>query len=418
MKRLFVVILGLAFGSITPHSQGASAPSSVSAARLARIDTRLQQYVDDGRIAGAVVRVMRDGQVIYERAFGWSDKDAGRRMTTDAIFRIASQSKAITSAAAMMLVEEGKMTLNDPVSRFIPAFAKTTVSVRKDGVATIVPAARRITIRQLLSHTSGISYGTEPDVAPLYEAKGLGPAAGLGWYTADKDEPICNTMERLATLPMVAQPGEAYVYGYSLDVLGCVIERASGMPLDRFIKTRITDPLDMKDTHFFLPAADRQRLVTVYASDDEGKAVRAPEGSKGQGSYVDGPRRSFAGGAGLVSTARDYMRFLEMIRNRGTLGTVTLLSPRAVALMTTNQVGTLYSTNGMGFETTDRMGANNFDGVGAFGWSGAYGTYYRVDPESRTVMSLMLNQLPNTTDIRTVFPVLVFQSLTDLAIRR
>lgn len=419
MKRIALVVLAFTACTITLSSrQAAPVPSGMSAERIARIDARLQRYIDEGQVAGIVARVMRNGQLIYERAFGWSDKESGRRMTTDAIFRIASQSKAITSAVAMMLVEEGKIGLNDPVSRFIPAFAKTTVSVRKDGVVSIVPAVRQITIRQLLSHTSGISYGMEADVAPLYQAKGLGPAAGLGWYTADKDEPICDTMERLATLPMVAQPGAAYVYGYSLDVLGCVIERASGVPLDRFIKTRITDPLGMKDTHFFLPSAERNRLVTVYESGADGKAVRAAEGPKGQGHYVDGPRRNFAGGAGLVSTARDYTRFLEMIRNHGALGSVRLLSPRAVALMTTNQIGTLYSTNGMGFgygfETTDRIGANNFDGVGAFGWGGAYGSVYRVDPESGIVMSLMINLMPNATDIRTVFPVLVYQSVLDI----
>jgi CubicO group peptidase (beta-lactamase class C family) len=400
-----------------PVAAQSPASPGFSAERLARLDRGLQQYVDEERVAGAVVLVLRDGQTVYEHAVGWSDKDAGRRMTTDTIFRIASQSKAITSTAVLLLVEEGKIGLNDPVSRFIPTFGKTSVAVRGDSGVTIVPARRSITIRDLLTHTAGISYGTESQVAAGYEPKGLGPAAGLGWYTADKNEPICDTMERLGTLPFVAQPGEAWVYGYNTDVLGCVVERASGTPLDEFIRTRITEPLGMKDTRFFLRTEDRGRLAAVYASGPDGKAVRAPDGPKGQGNYVDGPRRSFAGGAGLLSTARDYGRFLEMIRNGGQLGSVQILAPRTVQLMRTNQVGALHSTNGLGFglgfETTDRYGANGMDSVGAFGWGGAYGTVYRVDPEARLTILLMVQLLPNTTDIREKVPTLVYQAFVD-----
>jgi CubicO group peptidase (beta-lactamase class C family) len=391
--------------------------SGFSGTRLARIDRGLQQYVDEESIAGAVVLVLRNGQAVYERAFGWSDKEAGRRMTADTIFRIASQTKAITSTALLALVEEGKISLSDPVSRFIPAFARTSVAVAGDNEVKIVPSKRPITIRDLLTHTSGISYGIEPQVAAQYESKGLGPAAGLGWYTADKNEPICETMERLGTLPFVSQPGEAWVYGYNTDVLGCVIERASGTPLDEFVRTRITEPLGMKDTRFFLRPEDRGRLATVYASGSDGKAVRAPDGPKGQGDYVEGPRRSFAGGAGLLSTARDYGRFLEMIRSDGQLGGVRILAPRTVQLMRTNQVGTLHSANGLGFgfgfETTDRYGANGMDSVGAFGWAGAYGTIYRIDPAARLTILLMIQQLPNTTDIREKVPTLVYQALID-----
>jgi CubicO group peptidase (beta-lactamase class C family) len=338
-------------------------------------------------------------------------------MTTDTIFRIASQTKAITSTAILSLVEEGKVALNDPVSRFIPSFAKTTVAVRGELGVSIMPAKRAITVRDLLTHTAGISYGTDSAVASQYEPKGLGPAAGYGWYTADKDEPICDTMERLGSLPFVAQPGEAWVYGYNTDILGCIAERASGMPLDELIRTRITGPLGMKDTRFYLPADLRDRLAAVYSSGSDGRITRAPEGAKGQGTYVNGPQRSFSGGAGLLSTARDYARFLEMIRNGGVLGGVRVLSPRTVELMTTNQVGTLHSTTGLGFglgfETTDRYGANGMDSVGAFGWGGAYGTVYRVDPSARLVMVLMIQLLPNAGDIREKFMTLVYQSLLD-----
>ncbi len=239
----------------------------------------------------------------------------------------------------------------------------------------------------------------------------------MGWFTADKNEPICETMGRLASLPFVAQPGDAWVYGYNTDILGCVVERASGLPLDEFVRTRITGPLGMTDTRFFLPAEQRDRLAAVYASGNDGRILRAPDGAKGQGAYVDGPKRSFAGGAGLLSTARDYSRFLEMIRNGGALGTVRILAPRTVAFMTTNQVGSLHSAAGLGFglgfETTDRYGANGMDSVGAFGWGGAYGTLYRVDPEARLVIVLMIQLLPNTTDIREKFPTLVYRALVD-----
>jgi CubicO group peptidase (beta-lactamase class C family) len=395
--------------STTPRP--AAAKAALASERVERIDRALQRYVDDNRIAGAVALVLRDGQPVYERAVGWSDKEAGRRMTTDTIFRIASQTKAITSAAILSLAEEGRLTITDPVSRTIPQFAKTTVAAG----GSVAPAKRAITIRDLLTHTAGISYGTEPAVASQYEARGLGPAAGFGWYTADKDEPVCSTMERLATLPFVAQPGEQWVYGYNTDILGCVVERASGMPLDAFVRTRITEPLRMTDTQFFLPAAQRARLAAVYASGADGLITRAPDGPRGQGNYVDGPRRSFAGGAGLLSTARDYGRFLEMIRRGGELDGVRILSSRSVRLMTTNQVGTLHSTAGLGFglgfQTTDRYGANGMDSEGAFGWGGAYGTVYRVDPEARLVMLLMMQLLPNSTDIRTAFPTLVYQAL-------
>jgi CubicO group peptidase (beta-lactamase class C family) len=224
-------------------------------------------------------------------------------------------------------------------------------------------------------------------------------------------------MERLGTLPIVAQPGERYVYGYNTDVLGCVVERASGIPLDRFIRERITGPLGMKDTHFFLPPDQRLRLATVYANGHDGQIARAPDGPRGQGHYVDGPRRSFAGGAGLLSSARDYARFLEMLRNGGGLDGVRILSPRAVKLMTTDQIGALYPTDGLGFglgfEVTESYGAKGMDAVGAFGWGGAYGTEYRVDPESRLVMVLMVQLLPNTTDMRSRFATLVYQAVVD-----
>jgi CubicO group peptidase (beta-lactamase class C family) len=398
-------------------SRPAAKPAGFSAERLGRLDAALQQYVNDKRAAGIVALVLRDGRTVYEKAVGWSDQDAGRRMEPDTIFRIASQTKAITSVAILQLAEEGRLTIGSAASQFIPAYAKTTVAVRSEGGVTTVPARRQITIRDLLTHTAGISYGTDSHLAAQYQAKGLGPAAGRGWYTADKDEPVCETMERLASLRFVAQPGDAYVYGYNTDILGCVVERASGVPLDKYIESRITGPLGMKDTRFFLPPDQKDRLAVVYTSGPDGGIARAAEGARGQGHYVEGPRRNFAGGAGLLSTAHDYARFLEMIRRGGTLDGVRILSPRSVALMNTNQVGTLYSTAGrgfgLGFETTDRYGANGMQSVGSFGWGGAYGSSYRVDPTERLVLVMMVQIFDRPSDITDKFHTLVYQALEE-----
>lgn len=412
-------ITSIALTALLGANLAAQAPPTPRAgafdpARAGVIDRGLQRYVDADRVPGIVALVLQDGQVVYEKAFGWADKEAGRRMTTDAIFRIASQTKALTSAAVLQLVEEGLLTLNTRAGTLIPSFAKTMVAVSEGGQVTQVPARRPITVRDLLTHTAGISYGTNPSVAAMYEAKGLGPAAGFGWYTADKNEPVCDTMERLGTLPFVSQPGDAWVYGYNTDILGCIVEKASGMPLDAYLRNRLTVPLGMKDTQFFLPTAQKDRLAAVYASAD-GKFVRAPDGARGQGAYVEGPRRSFAGGAGLLSTARDYGRFLEAMRRGGSLDGARILSPLSVKLMSTNQVGTLHSSAGLGFglgfQTVDRFGANGMSGEGAFGWGGAYGSMYRVDPEARLVMLMMIQLIPNATDLGTVFPSLVYQAL-------
>lgn len=414
----FAVCLSAATASgQVPAAAPASAPSASTTDRVARIDQLLQGYIDNNQVAGLVAVVLQDGQTVYEKALGWRDRDTSDPMRMDTIFRIASQSKALTSAAIMMLVEEGKVRLNDPVSRFIPEFAKTTVAERTDTGINIVPARRQIQIRDLLTHTSGMSYGTDAPIAEVYRARGLGPAAGAGWYFADKNEPICASIERLATLPYLSHPGEAYVYGYNTDVLGCVVERASTMSLEAFIGQRLTGPLGMVDTHFFLPRDKRARLAVVYGSGPDGRYTRADDGPRGQGAYVDGPRVSFSGGAGLLSTAHDYARFLEMIRRGGVHNGRRLIGTRAVGLMTTNQIGTIRATNGLGygygFETTDRYGANDLDSVGAFGWGGAYGSNYRVDPDSKLVIVLMIQLMPNSTDLAQKFRTLVYQAFAN-----
>ncbi len=416
VRRALTAILLVAAPSLRAQV-GAAAPEAhapnATRARLARIDSLLERAVADSTITGAVGLVLRDGKVLYERAAGWADKASARRMAPDAIFRIASQTKALTSVAIMALVEQGKLALDDRVSDYLPTFAKTTVQL--GGTTAAVAARRQITIRDLLTHTAGVSYGTDTQVAEQYRAAGLGPAAGWGWYTADKEEPTCTSMDRLGTLPFVQQPGSAFVYGYSTDILGCVVERVSGMPLDEFFRMRITAPLRMNDTHFFLPDAKRPRFTTVYASDSTRHSVRAPDGARGQGHYAEGPRRSFSGGAGLLSTARDYGRFLQMMLNGGVLDGARILAPRTVDLMTSNQAGALYAAEGrgfgLGFSTVERLGADGFRSVGAYGWGGAYGSSYTVDPKERLVIVFMIQQLPLQSDIAARFTTLVYQSL-------
>ncbi|MEZ4702791.1 MAG: serine hydrolase domain-containing protein [Rhodothermales bacterium] len=415
MKRLLFILLLLA--PIAGFAQDRT-PSTlhIDATRLARVDSVLERYVRENRVAGAVGLVLRDGEVVYERAVGWADREAKRPMTTETVFRIASQTKAITSAALLMLVEEGRINLNEPVSRWMPTFAKTTVAVPSDTGVVMVPARRPILVRDLLTHTAGISYGRDAALAERYLEQGLGYGEAYGWYFAHLEEPACERLDRLGSLPFTAQPGERFVYGYNTDILGCIVERESGQSLDAFIAERITRPLGMRSTWFFMPPDQRSRLAAVYTPAADGTMERAPDGPLGQGDYVDGPRVSFAGGAGLLSTARDYARFLEMIRHAGTLDGVHYLAPHTVALMTSNQVGDLHNENGLGFglgfETTDRAGANDFASVGSFGWSGAYGSVYEVDPHERLVLVLMIQVVPYVgSGIRESFKAAVYQSL-------
>jgi CubicO group peptidase (beta-lactamase class C family) len=314
-----------------------------------------------------------------------------------------------------MLMEEGRLRLADPVSRYLPAFKSTTVLApgpAGSGRYGSVPARREITIRDLLTHTAGISYGDGP-AAEAYKAAGL-----YGWYLADKTEPIEPLMERLATLPFAAQPGERFVYGYSTDVLGAVVEKASGMTLDEFFRTRIFEPLKMVDTGFFLPQEKRERLATVYSLGSSGKIARAPEPGTGQGEFVNGPRACFGGGAGLLSTAADYTRFLQMLLNGGELDGVRLLGPKSVEMMTSNQVGRLYREDaslgfGLGFETTEDVGAaGRPDSVGAFGWGSAYYSKYWVDPKEKLVAVFLTQLIPaGSLDVQDKFRYLVYQTI-------
>lgn len=363
--------------------------------RLERVGALLDDYVAEGRLPGAVVAVLRDGAVAYEHATGFSDLEAGAPLGADAIFRIASQTKAIVSVAVMMLQEDGALLISDPVGKYLPAFTETTVAEPlPDGGYDVVAARRPITIRDLLTHTAGIAYGSGAG-GERWAEEGI-----TGWYFAHRTEPVRATVDRMGSLPFQAQPGERFVYGYNTDILGALVEEVSGQSLDDFLRTRIFEPLDMRDTHFYLPPGKRDRLATVYNQQvpAELKRAAAGPGMGTQGQYVDGPRVSFSGGAGLLSTARDYARFLQMTLDGGTLGEARILSPASVALMTSNHVGDLFSPGmgfGLGFSVRLDLGEAGEPGsLGDYGWGGAYHTTYWVDPEERLVVVYFTQVIP------------------------
>jgi len=385
----------------------------LSAERLERLTRVMQEYIDRGKIAGMVTLVARKGGVAYFRPFGKLDTAKGTAMPANGIFRIASQTKAVTSVAVVMLQEEGKLLLDDPVSKYIPDFAATRVAVQAPDKGaqgyTTIPAKRQITIRDLLTHTAGISYGTGP-------AKDEYIKAGIsGWFLADKNVPIGEVIKTLASLPFDAQPGEKFIYGYNTDVLGYLVECVSGMSLAEFFAKKITGPLGMTDTHFFLPEDKIDRFASVYGLDEKG-GLKLVEDAR-DNFYVKGPRMCYAGGAGLLSTAEDYARFLLMLLNGGQLDGARLLSPKSVELMTADHVGALYSSQGfgLGFWVTDRLGRNGQPGsVGAFGWGGAYHTTYWVDPAEELVCVLMTQLMPaGTSDLHGKFRTMVYQSIVE-----
>ncbi|WP_230769981.1 serine hydrolase domain-containing protein [Sphingomonas sp. Leaf4] len=392
--------------------------AAVSAERLARLDRVLQAYVDQGRIAGAVVQIQRDGRTIHSKAVGWRDKEARDAMRTDSLFRIASQTKALTSVAVMMLMEEGKLVLSDPVGKYLPEWKATTVAVAKAGGGyDVVPAKRPITIRDLLTHTAGISYGAGP------AEKAWRDAGIFGWYFADRDEPVATVVARMAALPMAEQPGEKFVYGYNTDILGVLVEKLSGQTLEQFLRERLIDPLGMKDTGFYVPPAKANRLTTVYAADPNG-VRRVPDpgawqggGHVGQGHYLRGPRVAFSGGAGLVSTAPDYARFLEMLRRGGELDGRRYLGRKTVELMVADQLGDIPYQPGMGFGLgfsirTDLGKAGQPGSVGDYGWGGAYHSTYWVDPHERLTVVYMTQLLPaGDIDDHAKLRALVYQAL-------
>ena len=390
----------------------------LSAERLERLSDVMEAYVEEGKLPGTVVLVARRGKVAYLEAFGQRDREADAPLREDAIFRIASQTKALVSVGVMMLQEQGKLLISDPVGAYLPEFGETTVAVPEGDGYEVVAADRPITIRDLLTHTAGISYGSGV-AQERWEEAGI-----TGWYFANREEPVGATVNRMAALPFDAQPGERWVYGYATDILGALIERVSGETLADFLQSHLLTPLGMQDTHFYLPESKSDRLAVVYSVAEAGGLKRSPDpgGMVGQGAYVEGPRTSYSGGAGLLSTATDYARFLQMLLGGGALDRTRILSPKSVELMTTNHIGDLSPDFfgdglgfGLGFYVVEDVGARGVPGsVGEFGWGGAYHSVFWVDPEEELVVVYLTQVIPSTgLDDHGKLRALVYQALVE-----
>ena len=393
----------------------AAAPATISTANAQRIDELLTEYTAANRVPGAIALVLQNGQVVYRKAFGLADVAAQVPLRTDAIVRIASQTKAVTSAGLMLLYDEGKFQLDDPISKYLPAFANAKVLATfnaADSSYTTVPAQREVTIRQLLTHTSGISYpviGTREATA-IY-AKAMIPS-GIGTPTGT----LATAMDALGKLPLLHQPGEQFTYGLSVDVLGRLVEVLAGQPLDQYLRRRLFEPLGMRDTWFYLPPDKQARLATLY-SEDAAKATvpmkpidrMVPDYPKAKGTY-------FSGGAGLSSTIDDYAVFLQMLLNGGIYNGQRLLKPATVALMTQNQIGEVNQGDhkfSLGFSLTTAKNVQPYGpSEGSYEWGGIFGTTYWVDPKAKLVALVYTQKYPSSTsrDLAGKFKKAVYQS--------
>jgi len=398
-RRLFILLPLLAaavFSQDLPRAE----PEQVglSSGRLARIETVVRDHIDRKRIAGAVSLVARHGKIAHLKAFGMADIEAGGEMKEDTIFRIASMTKPITSVAVMMLYEEGKFLLSDPVGKYIPEFQEMEVLPPPTATNNYrVPANQPITIRHLLTHTSGLTYHWNEKLGELYWSYGI--THGL----VQDSSTIGEKMKILAGLPLLFHPGERYEYGLSIDVLGALVEVWSGMTLDEFFRTRIFEPLGMNDTHFFLPEAKESRMAAVYSPGGAG-IERAPGEFSREGGLVvsttypyEGPRSYYSGGGGLSSTAPDYAKFAQMILNRGELNGRRLLSPATVDLMTMDHAGQIVEDGapsfGLGFSVDSaERGFPELTSEGTHGWGGFWYTRFFINPEEELI-GIFMGQL-------------------------
>lgn len=393
---------------------GAAAASvGLSPERLGRLDLLMQRAVQEQSIAGGVLLVARHGKIAYFNSFGLADRN--KPMQKETIFRIASMTKPLTSTAVMLLYEEGRLLLSDPISKYIPEFKSPMVlEMARPGAKPaykLVPAKREITIRDLLSHTSGLSYRFVatwfPDprhrqMADLYQE------AGISDGMSENEGSLAQMVRTLARLPLYAHPGESFEYGLSTDVLGYLVEVVSGMTLADFMQQRIFEPLKMKDTSFYLPVEKRDRLSALWRSDGEGHLEILPDGEREDGDFVyspsfhyQGPRSYYSGGAGLLSTAGDYFRFCQMLLNNGELDGVRLLSRKTVQLMTaTNHTGAIDAAFlhgkgwkfGLGFAIEmDRGQDIDAGSVGAYEWAGIFSTRFSIDPKEGKI-TIFLSQ--------------------------
>ena len=391
----------------------------LSADRLQRIGGAVQQSIDDKRIAGVVTLVVRHGRVAWFDARGMADREAGKPMQKDTIFRLCSMTKPIVSTAVMILYEEGKFLLGDPISKYIPEFKNPRVLVKPaSGPSYTIPATREITIRDLLTHTSGLTYQWDADLGKAYVDANV--ASGI----LQNDGTIADSVKRLAALPLLFNPGERWNYGLSVDVLGRLVEVASGMPLDQFLQSRIFGPLGMTDTFFFVPPEKADRLATVYTYYDGQGLSRFPDKPIVEGSFsysadypVNGPRKLFAGGAGLCGTAMDYARFCQMMLGGGKLGDVRILSRKSVELMTHDQLGRISTEMGfgLGFGIDGAKGPlKELGSPGSFNWGGFYYTSFEIDPREDMVI-ISMAQLHPTGDLAlgAEINVLAYQAIAD-----
>jgi CubicO group peptidase (beta-lactamase class C family) len=401
-----------------PLAEARPRRAGMSTELLARIDTLFEQAVAEGKIPGAVALVARRGKIVYHQAFGMADQAANRALGRDDIFRIASQSKAITATAVMMLWEEGRFQLDDPIAKFIPEFQDAGVLTafdETDGAWSTEPVRRPITIRHLLTHTSGIGYGVidgDERFRRIYREAGI-----VDLFTT---EPVTigENVRKLAKLPLHHHPGDKFTYSEGLDVLGYFIEVVSGLPFDVFLRERLFGPLGMEDTGFYLAAEKADRLVPVQKPENGGW-VRYPVTFYDPDYPITGARSFFSGGAGLCSTARDYATFLQMYLNGGELDGVRILSRTTIATMMRDQVGELWGGGdkhyGLAFGVVTEKGqAKGGEGSpGTFDWGGYFNTQYFADPEEEIIGVLMKQTQGANDDTGWRFRLLVGQAVDD-----
>jgi CubicO group peptidase (beta-lactamase class C family) len=412
MVGLAAVALLAASGFAATTTLSKPEEAGMSADRLRRIAPMIQRHIDDKDFAGAVTLVARKGKVVHFEAHGLADVESQKPMRTDTLFVLASMTKPLTAVSILMLLEEGKLVLNDPVSKFVPEFKNPSVAVwnRPNDPAgaglRLVPAAREITIHDLLTHTSGLADGFNGPAGEYVRRASL-PAGG----TLDE------RVKRLAKLPLNFQPGTQWEYSPStgFDTLGRVVEILSGTSLDSFFKSRIFDPLGMKDTFFTVPENRVSEQAVNYTRGEKGLVRPQP---------LRVAREYFSGAGGLTGTAADYLRFCQMLLNGGQLDGARLLSRKTVELMTSDAIGALDLGNyagdqvlkgygfGLGVRVRRNTGENGWMGsVGDFGWAGALGTYFWIDPKEQLIGLVMIST--RNTRLRMEYPNLVYQAVVD-----
>ena len=392
------------------------AKEGMSPQRLALIDQTVEDYIKTGKIPGATALIIRNGKIVYYKAFGYSDREKKILLKRDDIFRIASQTKAITSLAAMMLYEEGKFLLDDPVSKFIPEFKNPKVLTsfhEKDSSYDTEPARTEITIRHLLTHTSGIDYPAigSPPFKAIYAKAGI--PSGIG----NDQHVLAMKMKLLGGLPLRHHPGEKWTYGLNTDLLGYLIELWSGMTLSDFFQKRIFEPLGMKDSYFYLPRDKHSRLVTLYRGRDNALARMEEKAYDGASPvYPTLKGTYYSGGAGLSSTVVDYAKFLQFFLNKGEYNGVRLLSRKTVELILTDQLsaeGTPEFGLAFGLETPQND-HQSVATIGSFQWGGAFNTHYWADPSEKLIGLLYTNIYEASAwDIGERFKILTYSAIAD-----